>query len=208
MDLEKRRRFALAVMIAIIGIFVCALYDSQIVQAVYKLRTTQLTEFFLMINSISSNAMIASVLTLIFLLKDKKRSWILPVWISAAVSVFASFILKISTQRLRPFQQGLVYLIPKLNSANFLIWNFSFPSFQSALVFCAVPMIWKNFPGFRYAWIAFASLVAFSRVYFGLHFLSDVLSGALLGLIMGQSLVLIEQENKFWQRTYDKLFRK
>ncbi len=208
MNLEKKRRFALAVMITIIGIFICASYDAQIIQKVYSLKTPQLTEFFLIINLISSNVLIISVLTLLFLWKDKKRSWILPAWISIAASIFVSFILKISTQRLRPFQQGLVYLLPQLNDADFLTWNFSFPSFQSALVFCTVPMIWKNFPKLRYFWIAFAILVAFSRIYFGLHFLSDVLSGALLGLVIGQIIVLVEQENKFWQRTYDKLFRR
>lgn len=208
MNLEKKRRFAIAVMIAIIAIFILALYDSQIIQSIYSLRTPKLTEFFLMVNLMSSNAMIISVLTLIFLWKEKKRSWVLPVWISVVFSMVISFILKISTQRLRPFQQGLVYLLPKLNSADFSTWNFSFPSFQSVLVFCAVPIIWKNFPKLRYFWIALASIVAFSRVYFGLHFLSDVLSGALLGLVIGQLIVLIEQENKFWQRTYEKLFRK
>lgn len=208
MNLEKKRRFALAVMIAVIAIFILTIYDAQIIEKIYSFKTPKLTEFFLMIHSISSNVMIVSVLTLIFLWKDKKRSWVLPMWISVGVSMFMSFILKISTQRLRPFQQGLVYLMPKLNSADFSTWNFSFPSFQSALVFCAVPMIWRNFPKLRYLWIVLASLVAFSRVYFGLHFLSDVLSGALLGLAIGQTIVLIEQENKFWQRTYNKFFRK
>jgi len=88
-------------------------------------------------------------------------------------------------QRARPFQLGIVSVLPVLEKASHSIWNFSFPSFQAMLVFCAIPVISKEFPKFKYIWIIFAGLVALSRVYFGLHFLSDVIAGSLIGYLIG-----------------------
>ena len=65
------------------------------------------------------------------------------------------------------------------------------------MVFCAVPIVSKNFPKFKYAWILFAGLVAFSRVYLGLHFLSDVIVGGVLGYLIGVLVIRLEEKKKF-----------
>ena len=76
------------------------------------------------------------------------------------------------------------------------------------LVFCSIPILAKQFPKFKYVWVIFASLVAFSRVYFGLHFLSDIIVGGLIGYIIGIIIVKIEKENTFGEKIYNKVFRK
>ena len=73
------------------------------------------------------------------------------------------------------------------------------------MVFCAVPIVSKNFPKFKYAWILFAGLVAFSRVYLGLHFLSDVIVGGIIGYFIGLIIINKEEESHFWQKTYNKV---
>ena len=123
---------------------------------------------------------------------------------SAAISL----ILKVTVQRLRPFQLGIVSLIPKLEEASYGIWNFSFPSFQSMLVFSAIPILSKQFPRLKNIWIAFAVLVAFSRLYFGVHFVSDVLIGAVIGYAIGIGIVRLEKENKWGKNIYNKIMRR
>jgi undecaprenyl-diphosphatase len=65
--------------------------------------------------------------------------------------------------------------------------QFSFPSGHSITAFaCAVPLAFF-YPVFA-AWFFFCALsIAASRVILGLHFLSDVLAGCLLGAILGYS---------------------
>jgi len=199
----------------IVWVFVCLLaglfsfyFDSQIIKSVSFLRISFLDEFFLGITLISSEIIIFFFLTSLFLWNDRKRKWILPLWASLSFSVVASFLLKISIQRMRPFQTEIVSTLPVLISESFTKWNFSFPSFQSMLVFCAIPILDKEFPRLKYFWVAFAILVAFSRVYFGLHFLSDVIAGGLIGYFIGIFIVKLEKEKKFGEKIYWKVFKK
>ena len=62
------------------------------------------------------------------------------------------------------------------------------------LVFAALPLLNKEFKKFRYIWLIFALLVGFSRAYFGVHYLSDVFTGAIIGYLIGLSMVMIEEK--------------
>ncbi len=183
-------------------------FDSGIVKGVSLIRAGFLDDFFLGITTVSSGIIIFFILTSLFLWQDNKRKWILPLWLTLALSVAVSFLLKYSVQRPRPYQLGIVSVLPVLEKSSHLIWNFSFPSFQAMLAFSAVPILSKEFPRFKYVWIVFAGLIAFSRIYFGLHFLSDVIAGGLIGYLIGAVIVKIEQENKFWEGIYRKIFKR
>ncbi len=63
--------------------------------------------------------------------------------------------------------------------------SYSFPSNHAFNNFAAAIFYYRLFP--RLKWVLFitASLIALSRVYLGLHYPSDILGGAVLGLIFG-----------------------
>jgi undecaprenyl-diphosphatase len=196
--------------IIIIGIILIAIsfaFDTVIMKFIFGFRNNLLDEFFLGITFVSSEIIIFFFLTSLFLWKEHKRKWVLPLWITLFLSIIISFVLKILVHRQRPYQQNIVTILPVLVKTSHQIWNYSFPSFQSMLAFCAVPILSKEFPKLKYIWISFAVLVASSRVYFGLHFMSDVISGGLIGLIIGWSVISFENKYKLGEKIYKRILK-
>jgi len=202
----EREKITVIGIIVVFLMFLTLYFDAEIVRGVSLMRYEILDDFFMGITFVSSGVIIFFFLTSLFLWKEHKRKWILPLWFSLFLSVVVSFLLKIIVQRQRPFQLGIVSIIPALKSASHNIWNFSFPSFQAMLAFSAVPILSREFPKFKKVWVIFAVLVAFSRVYFGLHFLSDALTGSLIGYLIGWFVIKTEKETKFWERIYQRIF--
>ena len=196
----KNKNLAILFIVLGFAVILSFVFDNLIVQNISKLKNLFLDEVFLGITFISSEIIIFFSLTSLFLWQEHKRKWILPLWLTLAASAIISFLLKVAVQRLRPFQQDLVSIPEILASRSYEIWNFSFPSFQAMLVFCALPIISKEFPKIKWAWIIFAILVAFSRVYFGLHFLSDVIVGGILGYLIGVLVIRLENKKSFVRR--------
>jgi undecaprenyl-diphosphatase len=201
-----KKREVIFFLAAIACILTSVYFDSQISQAVSLARNSFLDNILIGITFASSAVIIFFVLTSLFLWKEHKRKWILPLWFTLAFSAIASFVLKITVHRMRPYQLGVVTALPFLQEASHTVWDFSFPSFQAILAFCSIPILNKEFPRFRYVWIAFACLVALSRVYFGVHFLSDVIAGALIGYLIGTVVVKGEKEYKLSEKILRKIF--
>src|SRR3989338_989098 len=188
MKFSYKRKFILLYAFVIFILFLAFYFDNQITSIVFLIRNGILTDFFMGITFVSSILIIFLFLTILFI-KENKRRWILPLWATLVFDIIIGFLLKITIQRHRPFELGLVSLINGLEKSSYYVWNFSFPSFQTMMVFSAIPFLSKEFPKFKYAWIAFACVVALSRVYLGVHFLSDVIAGALIGYLIGWFVV-------------------
>jgi undecaprenyl-diphosphatase len=195
----KKIRFILGLTIAIILTLIVSLNDVIIIKFIESLRNYYLDYILLSITFASNTFIVFFFLTSLFLWKEHKRRWIFPLWLTVFFSAIIGFFLKILVKRPRPFQEGIVSVLQiafHFMKNNFNTWDFSFPSFQAILVFAALPLLNKEFRKFRYVWIIFACLVGFSRAYFGVHYLSDVLSGAIIGYLIGYSMVLIEEKYK------------
>lgn len=203
----KRKSIIIGIL-AIFAIFASFYFDNYLIRIISLLRNNILDNFFMIITVISSEVIIFFILTALFLWRENKRRWIFPLWASLGLSAIISFFLKITIQRARPFQLGLVQLIASLQEASYSIWNFSFPSFQTMLVFSAIPILSHQFPKLKKFWIAFAILVGFSRLYFGVHFVSDVLVGGIIGYIIGLIIVKIEKETQIGKKVYNWIFKK
>jgi undecaprenyl-diphosphatase len=88
-------------------------------------------------------------------------------------------LIKLLFQRVRPFEYEDVEFRHGLRRPI----TSSFPSGHATAAFCAAALM-----GGGPAWYSVASAVAATRVYVRLHYASDVVAGAALGLLMGRAL--------------------
>lgn len=115
--------------------------------------------------------------------------------------------LKIYVGRIRPYEiiEGLHILIKRPR-------DFSFPSGHTACSVAAAAAFWmaENLIGEKGRWYyplrtgmaVLAAAIAFSRMYLGVHYPTDVLFGALSGLLLGWISVMLTKwgEKQFSRR--------
>ena len=68
--------------------------------------------------------------------------------------------------------------------------SFSFPSNHAINNFAAAAFFSRLYPKYKTILFTTASLVAISRVYLGLHYPSDIIGGAIIGMIFGYIFAL------------------
>ena len=135
---------------------------------------------------------IALSIILMFFRKHRKLGFSILVCIAAAWLVNDGVIKNIVC-RPRPFTvvDGLEILVSRPSS-------FSFPSGHACSSFCAAFVI-TRFRGKKGALIYIVSaLIAFSRIYVGVHYPSDIITGAIIGTMSGAifTWIIIKHLNK------------
>jgi len=128
------------------------------------------------------------LLALLMILGAEGRKKICGILLLAGItaSYYISSFLKYIVARPRPF-----ILIPDAH-AMAIENSSSFPSTHTIMAFMAAFILTKYFkkgPLF----FTLAALVGFSRVYIGVHFVSDVLAGAAIGTLIGYLLVKVSK---------------
>ncbi len=115
--------------------------------------------------------MIALIITVFFLIHKKP---FIAFWFSIIGSVLFGILVKYVIGRTRPFEDSIISnLVPAALS--------SFPSAHAIAAFSVLPFLNKAFPKSKIIFWSLAILVAFSRIYLGVHYLSDVIAGAFIG---------------------------
>ena len=126
----------------------------------------------LFINGISGYVLFGIVLIIFILSKQYKK--IIPLLLAFVLYLGLTGLLKVIVARPRPFVELNNSIVDNVNPYR------SFPSGHATSTFALIPFF--NFNKIiYYAWIMIAVLVSLSRVYLGVHYLSDVIFGAILG---------------------------
>ena len=99
--------------------------------------------------------------------------------IAVLIADVTTFALKLAIGRDRPHVHALVHRPT----------DPSFPSGHSATSFAAAAVIGAAAPRLRVPLYVLAALIAWSRVYVGVHYPLDVLGGAVYGVVLGLVLV-------------------
>jgi undecaprenyl-diphosphatase len=87
--------------------------------------------------------------------------------------------------------------------------NYSFPSNHAVNNFAAACFFYRFFPNLKWLLFGTALLVAVSRIYFGLHYLSDVIGGAALGCLFGYlfSLAAVKTDEFIKNKTKNPIIK-
>ena len=106
-------------------------------------------------------------------------------------------LLKEFFERVRPCN-ALTDVITPLGCAG----GYSFPSNHALNNFAAAVFLLRLFPNYKWIFLITATLVSLSRIYLGVHYPSDILGGALIGIIFGYlfSIAALKVESYFTKK--------
>lgn len=154
-------------------------FDQDFSQFLFSIRNPILDGIFTFFSIIGDKMLVWILLALIFLLIARNWYFILSFFVGAGSVYVINSVIKHIVQRERPFTQDPT-LIPLLTES-----SYSFPSGHASSSFLAATIISYYFPKFRVVLFILAAIIAFSRVYVGVHYLTDVLAGAIEGVVIG-----------------------
>lgn len=125
--------------------------------------------------------------------KTYRRQGLVLLAVLAITFLVGDVVLKNWIQRPRPFQEMPVeLLIPPPES-------FSFPSGHTSSSFAAASVIYRIRKSWGIAAFILAVLIGFSRLFLFVHYPTDVLAGAVLGLLVGNLMCFCIGKRKGWK---------
>ena len=169
--------------------------DIVIVEGLQRIQVPVVNQIMMFFSAIGNAGIVWIILALILVMRRKTRNYGIIILIALLITaILGEGVLKNIIKRNRPFVT--------LSNLKLLITppaSYSFPSGHTASSFAVFGVFY--FLNMRYKWVVFltAFLIAFSRMYLGVHYFSDIIGGVILGL--GVSYVVCS----YYKKNSDKI---
>ena len=157
-------------------------FELKILDAIQSLHTPVLDKIMLGFTKLGDFGLIWIILAVVFLFIPKTRTVGKVLLVAMLLEVIGvNLIIKPLVARPRPYDVN-----PAVELISKEMRDYSFPSGHTAVAFTAVTVLYltKMKPLWQIC-LPIAALIAFSRLYLYVHFPTDVLAGALLGILFG-----------------------
>lgn len=161
------------------------IFDAQIILFIENNRLEMVNNFMLFITDAGLFVILSGLAT--WLMIQRRYKALIMVAAASLFSLEAGYLLKKLFQVPRPD-----HLATQLTHAT----GYTFPSIHSAIVFSIIPFAQRIFQN---KWLEWGSVIlllsiAVSRTYLGVHYLSDIFFGGLIGYIFAWILILLEKK--------------
>lgn len=138
-------------------------------------------------------AIIWFVIAAVLIAQSRRRTYGIAIGLAVILAAaVGAFVLKPLFGRMRPYEvvgfMGL--LIPAPMGSSFPS-NHSMVSFAAATALCCLPEKSRGMTLTKIAGVVIACLIAFSRIYLYVHFPSDIIVGAVIGIGIGLASVAL-----------------
>lgn len=175
-------------------------FDTSIMYKVQELRTPILNSIFIFFTKLGDAGFLFILLGILFLLIKKFRKIGFLILLAELINLVIVSVLKDVIQRPRPFNT-LANLHPLVSAG-----SYSFPSGHASSAFVCAVIIAYYFKKLAIPAYLIAILIAFSRVYVGVHYPSDIIVGALIGILCAYLCILFY--NKILQKKFIHILKK
>lgn len=128
----------------------------------------------------------------LLLIKKTRTAGFLSLCSLGTGAVITNVLLKNLVARPRPYDvlEGLIPLVPRLS-------DYSFPSGHTCASFACALILYRMLPGKKgIIFLILAFLIGLSRLYVGVHYPTDVLGGALVGILSSVMVLWLYRRDK------------
>lgn len=164
------------------------------------LRTPALDAVMLAFTHLGDAALVWLAAAAALLVQPKRRAWGIAVVVAVvATAALGMLVLKPLFDRPRPFvAHGFIGLLVSPPAGASFPSNHSMVSFAAAAVICCVPKGGRALAAAKAGAVAVAVLIALSRIYLYVHYPSDILAGAVIGIAIGFAAAKLLE--RFWPK--------
>lgn len=189
---NNKYKYWIVLFAGLAALVISFLLDKKFIELVSYIQVSHLKEFMYWMSFIWIMAAVFILMFAMVLWNKKRRKYIIPLGASLLLSIGICIALKHLIMRPRPFV-GLESLT-----------SYSFPSAHAAAVFSVVAVLSLAYPRLKDIWIRYAILILASRLYLMVHYISDVIAGALLGYFVGLIILVLEEKYNIFTRWLKK----
>jgi len=114
--------------------------------------------------------------------------------VTGASALEISYLAKVIFQTPRPYAAAIVATIPLTQAS-----GYSMPSLHTAFCFSLWPFLPRIFPNKKLQILGKVIIItiALSRLYLGVHYLSDLVAGGIIGYAVARFWIYLQEQHKF-----------